>query len=282
MSIAFYLYRLKIERSKEPGLFDDTTSSPSEIIRAAIEEKPSKEIRKGNIWHIGNIELLSDTGLFFAFGRVTKSIVEKFDEKEGNFREEDDEQAPYTYVIVDLKYQVCAVAHKSKIAPKVLQIANNLAKLLNETKKAQDSNLNFVMAEIPDPSEFLEYIRTAYSIKKFDISFSPPNPWDSDKDFHEPMEKLLGATSGSKGKTSIEGENLEKEPIEELASSAASTGNTASARIQLKEGEGIVTKRIGKNPTVLSTGDIATIEEKNTLLGKIVELYQAVRNAGNE
>lgn len=282
MSITFYLYRLKVERSKEPGLFDDTTSSPSEIIRAAIEEKPSKEIRKGNIWHIGNIEQVSDTGLFFAFGRVTKSIVEKYDEKVGNFREESEEQAPYTYVILDLKHQVCAVAHKSRIAPKVSQIAANLAKLLNETEMAKDNNLKLVMAEISDPHEFLEYVRAAYAIRKFDVSFSPPNPWDVEQDFQKPMESLLDETGGQKGKTTIQGDNLEKGPIEKLASAAAATGNSASVQLKQEKDQKFVTKKIGGNPTTLTTDEIATLDEKKTLLSKVIELYQSVRNAGEK
>lgn len=282
MSIIFYLYRLKIERSKEPSLFEDTTSTPSEIIRAAIEEKPFKEIRKGNTWHIGNIEQIGDTGLFFAFGRVTKSIVEKFDEEAGDFIEESEEQAPYTYVLLDLKYQVCAVAHKYKIAPKVSQIANNLAKLLNETSVATDNNLRLVMAEISDPHEFLEYVRNAYVIRKFDVSFSPPNPWDVEEDFQKPMEKFLDVTGGSKGKTTIQGGNLEKGPIEKLASAAAATGNTASVQLKQEEDQDFVTIRIGGNPTTLSTNEIATQDEKKTLLTKVTELYKSVRSAGEQ
>lgn len=280
MSITFYLYRLKIERSKEPGLFDDTSSSPSDIIRIAIEEKPSKEIRKGTIWHIGNIEQVGETGLFFAFGRVTKSIVEKYNEEDGNFSDEPEEQAPYTYVILDLEYQVCAVAHKSRIAPKVSQIASNLAKLLNETSKAKDNNLKLVMAEISDPHEFLEYIRNAHIIRKFDVEFSPPNPWDVEQDFQKPMENLLDETGGQKGKTTIQGESLEKDPIEKLASAAAATGNSASAQLKQEQNENFVTKKIGGNPTSLTTNEIATQDEKKSLLSKVIALYQSIRNAG--
>jgi len=280
MSIIFYLYRLKIERSKEPGLFDDTSSSPSDIIRTAIEEKPAKEIRKGNIWHIGNIEQVGETGLFFAFGRVTKSIVEKYNEKDGNFCDEPEEQAPYTYVIIDLKYQVCAVAHKSKIAPKVSQIASNLAKLLNETSKAKDNNLKLVMAEISDPHEFLEYIRNAYRIRKFDVEFSPPNPWDVEQDFQKPMENLLDETGGQKGKTTIQGESLEKDPIEKLAAAAAATGNSASAQLKQEQDGNFITKKIGGNPASLATDEFATKDEKNSLLSKVIALYQSIRNAG--
>ncbi len=282
MNITFYLYRLKIERSEQRDLYEDTNSTASEIICAAIQEKPSKEIRKGNTWHIGNIEQIGETGLFFAFGRVTKSIVEKYDEEAGNFLDEPQRQAPYTYVIFDLENQVCAVAHKSKIAPKVSDIANNLAKLLNETNKAKGSNLKFVMAEIKDPHEFLEYVRNAWEIKRFDIEFGQPNPMDVEQDFQKPMQKLLGKTGGSKGKTTIQGENLEKDPIEKLAAAAAATGNSASARLKQEKDSKYVTKKLDGNPATLATNEIATQGEKVTLLSKIITKYQSIRNAGEQ
>ncbi len=281
MSVTFYLYRLKIERSEQRGLYEDTKSTPSEIICAAIREKPSNEIRKGNTWHIGNIELIGDNGLFFAFGRVTKSIAEKYDEESGDFLDEPQRQAPYTYVIFDLENQVCAVALKSKISPKVSDIANNLAKLLNETNNAKKNNLKFVMAEINDPHEFLEYVRNAWEIKKFDIEFGQPNPLDVDQDFQKPMQNLLEETGGSKGKTTIQGDNLEKEPIERLAAAAAATGNSASARLKQKKDSKYVTKRLSGNPATLATNEIATKDEKVTLLSQIVAKYQSIRNAGD-
>lgn len=282
MSITFYLYRLKIERSEQRDLYEDTESTPSEIICEAIKEKPSKEIRKGNSWHIGNIEPIGDMGLFFAFGRVTKSIVEKYDEEAGNFLDEPQRQAPYTYVIFDLENQVCAVAVKSKIAPKVSHIANNLARLLNETKKAKENNLKFVMAEINDPHEFLAYVRSAWEIKKFEIEFGQPNPFDANEDFQKPMQKLLGETGGARGKTMIQGDNLEKGPIENLAAAAAAAGNTASARLKQEKDGKYVTKKLDGNPATLTTNEIATRDEKETILSKIIAKYKSIRNAGDQ
>ena len=60
----FYLYRLKIERSDKPSMFDDQTRQPGVVILLAIEEKPSQEIRKGQTWHIGNI-FGTEAGLYF-------------------------------------------------------------------------------------------------------------------------------------------------------------------------------------------------------------------------
>jgi len=282
MNLIFHLFRLKIIRPPQTHLFEDIASTPTDIIKSAIREKPSKEIRKGNDWHIGNIEDVGDNGLFFALGRVTKSIKEKYDEKTGDFIDIEDEQAPYTYVFLDLEHQVCAIAHKPKISQKVTYAARNLAKLLAETEVAKASALTFDIPELHDPSEFVEQVKNAFSIKEFSISFSPPNPWDVEEDYHKPMENLLRASNGSTGSTKINGEQLDNDTIGQLASSAASTGNKASAKIQVEENGPTVSKKLGGNPATLSGAELITEEEKKTFLTKIIEAYKSIRTGGSQ
>ena len=64
----------------------DQSEASSTIILRAILGKPVHELRKGQTWHIGNIHQLSETEVFFAFGRITKSIVERYDEEHGESR----------------------------------------------------------------------------------------------------------------------------------------------------------------------------------------------------
>ena len=83
----FYLYRLKIERSDRRSMFDDQTRQPGAVILSAIEEKPSQEIRKGQTWHIGNIQKVDEVTVFFALGKVTKATHGLYDEERGDFIE---------------------------------------------------------------------------------------------------------------------------------------------------------------------------------------------------
>lgn len=282
MNLIFHLFRLKLVRAPQAHLFEDTTSSPAEIIKTAIMEKPSKEIREGNDWHIGNIEEVGTNGLLFALGRVTKSIKEKYDEETGNFLDIEDEHAPYTYVFLDLEHQVCAIAHKTRISQKVNSAARNLAKLLAETDIAKESKFTFDIPELNDPSEFVEQVKKAFSIKEFSISFSPPNPWDVEKDYHGPMENLLKASNGSSGATKINGEQLDNDVIGELAASAASTGNKASAKIQIEENGPTITKKLGGNPATLSETELVTEDEKQSFLLRIIEAYKSIRAGGTQ
>lgn len=275
----FYLYRLKIERSETPSIFDDPSRSAGDIIRSAIEEKPSEELRKGQSWRIGNVQNLSDETIFFALGKITKATHELYDESRGDFVEEAFEEAPHTYVAVDLEYQVCAIAQKTKIAPRVENIAKNLAKLLTASRVARDSHLAFTLSEISDPEEFLTLIRNSIRISEFEMTLSPPNPFDVERQFHRPMEEFLQATNAHEGKTGIKGQDLESSIIEDLARSAASTGNKAKARI-LSEGEDRPTlKHLDGNPVTVAVEDIVTDDEKRSLLSRIRDAYRRVRGS---
>jgi hypothetical protein len=194
MNLLFTLFRIKIIRPSQVDFFEDVQQSHSDIIKAAINEKPFKEIRKGHVWHIGNIEEVGEEGLFFALGRVKKLITDKYDENSGDFVDVEDEQAPYTHVFIDLEYQICAIAHKAKVSQQVTGSAKNLAKLLAVTNVASQ---NYFMFDVP------ELISNAFVVKEFNISFSPPNPWDVEKDFHKPMENLLQQTGGAGGQQKL-------------------------------------------------------------------------------
>lgn len=273
----FYLYRLKIERPETPSIFDDQSRSPGDIILASIEEKPSEELRKGQSWRIGNIQKLSADTVFFALGKITKATHELYDEALGDFVAEALEEAPHTYVAVDLEYQVCAIAQKTKIAPRVDNIAKNLAKLLSASNVAELGHLEFTLSEISDPDEFLELVRNAVRISEFEMTFSPPNPFDVNRQFHKPMEEFLQAAHAQQGKTAIKGESLEAEVIEDLARSAASSGNKAKARIQSEEDAKPTLKHLDGNPVTVSVDEIVTDDEKAGLFARIREAYRRVR-----
>lgn len=281
MNHLFTLFRIKVAFPSQLMMFGEQ-SSPPDIIKQAINEKPSKEIRKGNVWHIGNIEEVGKDGLFFALGREKKSIIDKYDSASGDFVDVEDEQAPYTYVFIDLKFQVCAISHKAKVSQNVSASAKNLANLLKETEIANANGYTFNLLEIQDTSEFLELISNAFAIKEFSISFSPPNPWDVEPDFQRPMQNLLQETGGVGGVTKINGDSLNNQILRKLTSSAAATGNKASAKIQEASDGRAVLKKLGGNPATVSTDRINTAQEKLDLMAQVRKFYLFIRNGGDQ
>jgi hypothetical protein len=276
--ITFHLFRIRLEEKAD--LFADTSKTKAEIIKEAVDEKPSREIRKGQVWKIGNVEPIGTEGLFFAFGKITKSTREVYDESGGNFIEEDLEECPYTYVMVDLRFQVCAIAKKTKIAQSPKPVGSNLAKLLDASDVAVSNSIKFSIAPISDPAEFLTLIKDAKIISRFEIEFSPPNPFDAEKDFHAPMEKFLQVTGGFKGATTIEGNNLDSGVLVEVVRSAAATGNEAKAWIKSSDDQKPVKKLLSGNDTTVTVATLATTEKKSKLFEAIRKAYQSIRGSG--
>ena len=280
----FVLYRLKVEilPLEERTISGDLSQFRRESILEAIEEKPTIESKNAPTWHIGQIDKLSEDAVFFAFGKVTKATRDLYDRGKGIFIEESIEEAPHTHVAVDLKYQVCAIAKTAKITGKMSSIATNLVKLLNASKVTGKKHIIFTLSEIRDPEEFIKLLKNAERITSFAMSFSSPNPFDTERDFQKPMEKLAQATKAKRGKVSINGEYLETETLEELTHSGASSGSEITARIQTKDDERPVLKYLSGNPATIEVDEFSTEDKRRNLFQLVREYYQKIRNKDEE
>jgi hypothetical protein len=229
--------------------------SRSEIIKQLIRAKPTSELYKGNYWHIGNIKELDDEGGYFALGKTTQSILEKYDSETGNFIEELDETSPYTHVIYDSEIGFFAIAQKTKLSPTIVGIANKLRGLFQSTDIAFSNGLTINIDPISDPKDFIEAIQTAYSIRSFTFTFTRPNPIDVDELFQKPMEKYLEIANGKEGSTTVKGENLDSDPLVELSKSVATSGNDARARLKPTQKDRLIRKSLKSNPAHFGISD---------------------------
>ena len=272
--LEFQMFRIKVYPSMQGFLFEHP-KTPSEILKDVILSLPSAELRKGMIWHIGNLSPIKEGGLYFRIGRTTKSTLEIYEN--GNFEEQEFETAPYTHVVLDIQLEVCAIAKKAKLSPKTTGIANQFVRLLNESIRARQIKASFEINEINDPTDFITHLRQAFSVSKFWVTFSRPNAFDVNEDFIKPTQKLLKDSNGEKGKTQLQGDNLNPEGLEDIARSAASTGNDAAAWLQTSDTSQKVRKRLKGNPIIVRQEDVADPEHKMKMLHLIRENYKSVR-----
>lgn len=274
----FFLFRLKAIRSSQNSLFGENKSR-REFIEELLQKKPSLEVHKGYIWHIGNISEIGDDGLLFAAGKKTISGKEKYDEKSGDFLEIYDEESPLTYVIYDKKLSVLAITPKLKLAANPRSIVRNIEKILNFDSYTKNNDVRIEIEEILDPDDFIRQLHEAYAVVSFQMEFGESNPFDVEKDFHRPMESLLDAAGGDKGVTKIEGEDLNRDTLEELSRSVASTGNEASARIRGKAGERPVTKHLKGDPASFQAENYEApiLEQAKQILDMLRATYHRIR-----
>ena len=113
--INFHLFRIMVYPSKQIDMFEKE-KTPSQILRETIQSFPSVELRKGKIWHIGNVTPIDDIGIYFRVGRTSKYKIEVY--QDGNFIDEEFDAAPYTHTLLDIELEICAIAEKPKLSPK--------------------------------------------------------------------------------------------------------------------------------------------------------------------
>lgn len=94
--------------------------------------------------------------------------------------------------------------------------------------------MRVVVDELRDPEGFIEQIRDAERVIRFSFSAEFENAHDVSKLIHQPAERYNELIGGSKTTVETRGSNLDKEVVEEMARSAASVGDAASATIKEK------------------------------------------------
>ncbi len=273
--IEYNLYRVKLIRPSQTSLFG-SNDSPQVLFLASLKEKPSVELRRDYIWHIGNMTLLNNVQGYFAIGRTTLTTLAKFDERRGDFVDEPGETSPYTHVVFDASLGVIAVAKKPLLAPTTKGLASALQNLLQSTEVALKNELDVEIDFIPDPTGFLQHIRSAYAVKRFAATFTGPNPFDADEYFQKPLAVYAGAANASGGKASIAGDDLDRDVIEEVAKSTAATANKASARVQQHKSKRLVTVNLSGDPVKMVYEEDE--HDVKVVVADMVDEYKRVRH----
>jgi hypothetical protein len=274
-TIEYSLFRVKFIKPHQGSLFAQNIS-PGQAFLAAINERPSTEIREGYTWHIGNIKPFDDTTGYFAVGRITNATIETFDDATGNFIEQELETSPYTHVVYNAEIGFLAIATKSRLAPSAKAIAAKIEALLSQTSIVLQNELTVEIPPIRDPKGFLKEIASAHRVSRFTATFRGPNPFDADELFQRPLSVYLSAANGSEGKAQIKGEQLDKEVLQAVARSSAATGNEASARIQRTKTQPLVTVHLSGDP-VKRTYDLDR-HDPEKVSEDMTKLYHQIRD----
>lgn len=272
--IDFQLFRVKAFPSAQGQLFEKN-KAPQEILKEIILSNPSVELRKSLVWHIGNVTTIDNWGLYFRIGRTSKSTVALYEN--GSFIDQQFEIAPYTHVIMDVEIEVCAIAKQYKLATTADGIANQFIRLLHDSDQNRKIDASFMINDLKDPTDFIEYLRKAANISKFWITFTRPNPIDADDLFVKPFQKFLKETEGEKGKAEIKGQKLKSDVLEPLARSAAATGDDAEAVIQTSPKAKKTKKRLKGNPVILAADHMDDDDQKKGFIQRLRDLYRNIR-----
>ena len=275
----FYIYKLTIEESIRG--FQDLDRR--KVILSAIGERPSFRSNRGTTWRIGNVqEYHDDNAITFSFGKITQATRGNYNDYSGEFVEEPSPETSYTPVVIDLQLQICAIAYKSNIFPRIKNTAKMLEQVLQHATIFSETSSIIKLKRIDIPSDFLSQIEDAVNIYDFEMTFSLPNPFDVDRQFQKPMEELLREAKGEEGRVSIKASNKKKlnpNLIKKLTKSAVSSGNTVKARIRSLHDSKPAIIQSSNNPFIVKyvykTADI----DWKALLKKIRKAYHDIRHS---
>lgn len=277
--LQFHLFRTLVAIPDQVPLFEPARER-GPILGKALRSLPSVEGRRGSIWHVGNLVEIDASAFSFRLGRTTKTTLALYEE--GEFVDRDFDTAPYTHAVLDVDLELFAVAHNPKIAKTAVGIARQFAKLLRESEPGKQAGIDVDVHPMSDPVDFIKHLADAYEVNRFWITFSPPNPLDADRDFHKPMQKLLKDACGQKGRTEIAGESLDATSLEELARSAAATGENASAYLRPQESAEGITRTLRGNPAVISVEEDVPEQRREELLARLRGFYERIRGSGRD
>lgn len=274
-----FLARIKVLLNHQSDLFQKSDLSPSEVLAEAIAQRPSARLSPNNIWHIGNVEPIDSAAVYFALGRTARSRQPVLDDETGDFVEAPFERAPYTHVVLDTRLEVAAIARKYDLSPSPGRLCTALAEVLAYSTFGRENVARFLCAPLSNPDRFLRDLRSAFAIKSFTVTFAPPNPFDVNRDFIQPMERLAREANGEQGRTTISGQALDPNPLEELTRSAAATGDDASARVVVEAGEPPVSRSLRGDAVLIGVESLATTEERAAVVAKLRAEYAEIRAA---
>jgi len=273
--VEYSLFRVKFVKPRQASLLHYKVTA-TEIFLSSLEERPFSQVRPGYRWHIGNVQLFSPNSGYFAIGRTTRSSFEKFDDQTGNFIVEELETSPYTHCVFDAAIGFVGIAKKTSLASTTRGIARRIEELLSFTNEVRENGISVEISPIPDPEGFLREIQNAFRVMQFVATFHGPNPFDADELFQKPLSVYLSEADGKKGKTQIEGIDLNREVVQSVTRSTAATGNEASAKVIRRQG-GRAVKIHLRGSTV---GASYEEEQHNPIavLHDLQSLYQRVRD----
>lgn len=255
-----------------------TELDSAEIIAKSFLARPTARVPRGAVWHIGNAAEIEDDAIYFRLGREAVVKAHQFDDGSREFREIEEEQAPFTHGVYDRNLQTAGILVRPGVSLNAKEVAKKLEVLLASTRIADEHNASVDIDPILDPVGLIEALRTAKRITRFEFAFSLRNPPDDEKFIQRPL-KLYGERVGaSEGKASLKGEAMDPDPLIDLTRAVAAEGDEVVVNLQSKDGAGIVRRSLKSNYLRAAIGPVDG-DVGGVILDSIRKAYAKLRGS---
>lgn len=216
--LVFYLFRLKLFRSGAATHPDIQLGWIGNLIR----QLPTTGIDLGGSWHITNVSEIGSHGLLLSV----------------------DTPSSPAYAVYDSEFGILSLAPpKPAKQSSALDMAHNLQTLLNaHTRTHEDGRIE--IDAVIDPEDFIDHIMDGFAVTEFTVQCGEPSVLEDGHGPFMPMQKMLKSAGGTRVRTSIHGEDLDREMLERLARAAARDGHEVHIRLKESLGRRPVSRRM--------------------------------------
>src|SRR5690606_24567401 len=139
------------------------------------------ESAKYSRWRVGNLEPVTDTGFYFALGKLVDRVEQRWVESTKSFERVVKRLGPHTAALVDVELQVAGISPHTELARSADALGRRLNDLLNKSLVSSRYEVKFSVLEIPNPNKFLEEIKDAYAVQRFWYRIGKPNFFDNEE-----------------------------------------------------------------------------------------------------
>jgi len=256
----FRLFRIRLPENPQVVIGHVQIERRDALDKVLQEEKPV--INKHGRWTIGSVEHIDNDARHFQIGRITRERRHDWDEEEREFIIRDDEDAPFTQAILDVRLQVCAIAEDKHVATNVATIGRRLQDMLRRSETMKAAGYLPEVNEMPNPQGLIEQIRSSARVETLWLGFGPTNSFDADEMFIKPLSKTADEVQAEKGLVTYYGGNtgqgLDKDAAEQLVKASTSEGKVASARLRATNESKTKTVKSSDTPAVVQVEDVGT------------------------
>lgn len=273
--LKFQLFRLHVFYPQQPILPMRETLSREEILRTAVF-RLYLQSDEDSRWKIGNVKEIENDFIYFRIGRRMSTNLGDY--VNHDFIDDLSNPAIYTHVFVDTHFEVCAICRNTALSPYTTTIANQLAKLMNNTYEVASNRIKIKIRELIDPTEFMTMIHNAYAVTKFWCFFPRPNAFDVEEDLLKPGQRAIDHARAEKGKVELFGYELDKTYVEELTRSVTSLGEMGGAKIIEDKGSKAKNIAFNQNPVILEADEVSEDSSRLTICQRLREYYERLRH----
>ena len=224
-SLQFTLFTL--EAYPRTSLFVDSPPSGSDVLIAAIRERPTGIVRKDIDWRIANVDEIAPRVLLFKIGKVGDAPAGAIDDETGDFVNVMTEAAIATWAVYDANSATVAIASNTQVTQDVVTVARYLRKLLERSNAVKDSEVDIRINLRRETITLIQQLRVAKSIQKISVTFGRRNPPNASKGV-EAWKQALEALDATRGSAVAQGDHLDREETIDMVQEAGERGEGAT------------------------------------------------------